>query len=176
MLLPETLPAVKILHFNGAPRRDTVYAYARISACGDALHCSFLRFEEAPAASVRMALAITSADCTNAFALVSVSFAGQASFDYYETGKEPQNMPIAAPHVYKGTDEQGFYNGADCTVPLDTLAKLLDKAFVPGAVFAGNVYSYDITEAAFGAAFAVPISERIPTAAGFEAFTCVSFE
>ncbi|MEG1126312.1 MAG: hypothetical protein RSE10_06420 [Oscillospiraceae bacterium] len=175
-LQSETVPAIKILHFNGHPRADEVYAYARIYACDGLLHYCFMRFEEEPADTVRFGFALANADKTGEFVFLNIGFKGCASLGYYKNNKLCEELSLQKPRLFTSGDEQGLYNGAEGVISLDALKAYLKREFAPGEVFVGNFFSYDTSEAAFGCAFAVPLGESIPTTAGFEPLLCISFD
>lgn len=174
-LVMDTVPAVKIVNFNGSPKKDMVYAYARLYVLNGALCFRLTRFEEAPSENVRMGIAICSANQTDKFLYLWVDFNANAQLCIYNNGAILQSYTSPKISVSHGGDEQGLYFTAEGTINGDIIETALGQKMKPNAVFAGNIYSYDVTESSFGAAFKVPIGQAIPTQSGFEAFTCVSY-
>ncbi len=176
-LLMETVPALKIAHFNGIPARDTVYAYLRCYICRGALHVAVTGFDGQPPATVRFGLALADADDTTKYLFLSLAPSGENSLAVYSVADQKVQQSLDAPltQIVTGGDEQGLYWSAESVLPAQVFTAVFGKALKAGGVCAGNVFLYDIGEAAFGAAFPVPQGETVPTAKGFDVFTIVPY-
>lgn len=176
-LLMETVPALKIAHFNGMPRRDNVYAYLRCYICCGALHLAVTAFDGQPPDTVRFGLAFTQADDTEKYLFFSFAPSGGNSLTLRSVAQGDVCQTFDAPpsQIVTGGDEQGLYWSAESVLPAQVFKAAFGKAPAAGHVYAGNVFLYDTTEAAFGAAFAVPQGETVPTAKGFDVFTIVPY-
>lgn len=170
----ETVPAVKIVHFNGEPKADKVYAYARLYSLNGSLCFSLTRFEQAPSATAKMGIVVANIDNASRFLFLNVSFKGESDLCIYESEKPiKQLLPIKL-HITSGTDEQGWYFSAQGELSSSVLGTV-NVILQPKNVFLSNIYSYDTTESAFGAAYKTPVLNSIPTIKGVEPIVCVSY-
>ena len=175
-LLMDTVPALKLTCFSGHPARDEVYAYLRCYVCRGALHFCFTEFDEAPPDDVRFGLALQPADETERYLLLRVAPRAGAQVTV-RSAQGTAERALAAPAVQytAGSDEQGIFWSAEGKLEASLLHMLFGKAMKAGAVWAGNVFLYRGSEAAFGAAFPVPEGLTAPTAEGFDTFTIVPY-
>lgn len=170
----ETVPAVKIVNFNGEPKADNVYAYARLYALNGSLCFCLTRFEQAPAFTARMGIVLSNIDDTGRFLFLSAAFNGENSLQIYENEKLSQQLPPIKLQITSGTDEQGWYFSVNGEID-SGLLEAVKVTLQPKNVFLCNIYSYDITESAFGAAYKTPVLNSIPTIQGVEPIVCVSY-
>lgn len=171
----ETLPALKITHFYGAPRRGWVYAYLRCYVHhGTVRYCATV-FDEAPFDTARLGLALTLDDAARSFLFLSLGKSSGARLRLYEEGGAVKELTAPAPHMGAGGDEQGLYWSAEGELPAAVFRTCFGGVPRAGLFLPGNVFLYDEAEAAFGAAFPVPAGETVPTAAGFEPFMVVPY-
>ena len=156
----ETLPALKITHFYGAPARGRVYAYMRCYVRRGTLHWCATVFDGAPPATARIALAITPDDTVSRYFFLSV-------------GKDsPARLSLR--RRVAGADEQGEYWGAEGELPAAVFRRAFGTAPKAGSLLPGNVFLYDEAERAFGAAFPCPGCEG-PSADAFGTFLVVPY-
>jgi hypothetical protein len=179
-LLAETLPALKITEFCGAPARGTVYAYLRCYVHRGSLHYSVYVFDEAPPATARVGLAITADSTASRYLFLSLSAAGSLACSLYAHTPGQDDTPlqaVEAPPVrtFGGADEQGGYWGAQGVLPAELWQSCFGSTPQAGSVLPGNVFLYDTQQPAFGAAFAAPANAHIPTAQGFSSFVVVPY-
>lgn len=176
-LLMDTVPALKLTHFNGEPARGEVYAYMRCYACNGALHLSFTEFDEAPPEGTHMALALMPADKDDSFLYLTLDKAAKCDLKLLDARTNNCVKALTPPSVsiVTGSDEQGLYWCAETVIEKEIFDKVLSSPMKSGSVFAGNVFLCKDGEAAFGSAFKVPIEESVPTTAGFDVFTLVPY-
>lgn len=171
----ETLPALKITHFYGAPRRGCVYAYLRCYVHRGAVRYSATVFDEAPPATARLGLALTLDDAARGFLLLSLGKSSGAQLALYAGDAAPKALAVPPARMGAGGDEQGLYWSAEGELPAAVFRACFGGVPRAGVFLPGNVFLYDETEAAFGAAFPVPAGEKPPTAAGFQPFMVVPY-
>lgn len=170
----ETIPAIKIVHFNGSPKADEVYAYARIYALSGSLQFCLTRFEQAMHQDVRMGITIANIDNANTYLFLDISFNGDCNISVYENDKKINTIKNIKVQITSGTDEQGWYYSAQGTIDVNLLASV-NVSLQPSKVFLCNIYSYNISETAFGAAYKTPVLTSIPTNKGVKPIVCVSY-
>ena len=151
----ETLPALKITHFNGEPARGQVYAYLRCYVRDGEIPFSVTVFDETPPHTARFGFAVTPDDAAGTYLFASCTKQQGDALWLYRTG-EPADVPLRRLEMppmrhLAGSDEQGFYWSAEGVLPA--------QAF----------------RTAFGAAFPVPTGAGVPTAAGFGTFVVVPY-
>ena len=171
----ETLPALKITHFYGAPRRGPVYAYLRCYVYRGAVRYSATVFDEAPFDTARLGLALTLDDAARSFLFLSLGKTSGARLRLYGEDGAGKELAAPAPRMSAGGDEQGLYWSAEGELPAAVFRAQFGGVPRAGMFLPGNVFLYDEAEAAFGAAFPVPAGETVPTAAGFEPFMVVPY-
>ena len=147
----ETLPALKITHFNGEPARGQVYAYLRCYVRDGEIPFSVTVFDETPPHTARFGFAVTPDDAAGTYLFASCTKQQGDALWLYRTG-EPADVPLRRLEMppmrhLAGSDEQGFYWSAEGVLPAQ----------------------------AFRTAFPVPAGAGVPTAAGFGTFVVVPY-
>ncbi len=173
----ETLPALKITHFYGAPARGRVYAYMRCYVRRGTLHWCATVFDGAPPATARIALAVTPDDTASRYFFLSVGKDSPAHLSLRRRGTpdaEVETLALPAPRRVAGADEQGEYWGAEGELPAAVFRRAFGTAPKAGSLLPGNVFLYDEAERAFGAAFPCPGCEG-PSADAFGTFLVVPY-
>lgn len=175
----ETLPALKITHFNGEPARGQVYAYLRCYVREGSMPFSVTVFDEAPPETARFGLAVTLDDAAQTYLFASCAKGQDGALWLYRAG-EPTDVPVRRLELpsmrhLAGGDEQGFYWSAEGVLPAAAFRAAFGRVPKVGGILPGNAFLYDTTEAAFGAAFGVPAGAGVPTADGFGAFVVVPY-
>ena len=75
----ETLPALKITHFNGEPARGQVYAYLRCYVRDGEIPFSVTVFDETPPHTARFGFAVTPDDAAGTYLFASRGTGGRAA-------------------------------------------------------------------------------------------------
>ena len=124
----ETLPALKITHFNGEPARGQVYAYLRCYVRDGEIPFSVTVFDETPPDTARFGFAVTPDDAAGTYLFASCTKQQGDALWLYRTG-EPADGPLRRLEMppmrhLAGSDEQGFYWG--CELLLDEAFSALD--------------------------------------------------
>lgn len=175
----ETLPALKITHFNGTPARGMVYAYLRCYLHADDLAFSVTVFDEAPPATARIGFAVTTDEAAGTYLFAVCSKEQGDALWLYRAGSPcdtpVRRIPVAPMRHLAGGDEQGFYWSAEGVLPGALFREAFGAAPKVGGTMPANVFLFDTAEAAFGAAFPVPDGAQVPTAAGLGAFVIVPY-
>ena len=91
----ETLPALKITHFNGEPARGQVYAYLRCYVRDGEIPFSVTVFDETPPHTARFGFAVTPDDAAGTYLFASCTKQQGDALWLYRTG-EPE---IGRAHV-----------------------------------------------------------------------------
>ena len=147
-IVMDTLPVIKLTEWYGTPARDEVYAYARLCISGGALRLSMTVFDGEPPAT-QQAIALLRLNGV----LLRLVFTPDRRVQLY-TGD--QLVPAPACLFGAGSDEQGWYWQAACTVD----AAQLQSSGIPlpavGDSFEGGFFLQDAREDAFGSAFVCP--------------------
>ena len=173
----ETLPALKITHFNGEPARGQVYAYLRCYVRDGEIPFSVTVFDETPPHTARFGFAVTPDDAAGTYLFASCTKQQGDALWLYRTG-EPADVPLRRLEMppmrhLAGSDEQGFYWSAEGVLPAQAFRTAFGRVPRVGGILPGNAFLYDVSEPAFGAAFPVPTGAGVPTAAGFG--TCLLY-
>lgn len=148
-IVMDTLPVIKLTEWYGTPGRDEVYAYARFYLREDALCLSMTVFDGCPPATQR--------------AIAAFEFGGQLfelrflpsqkmEWQCFENGAW-KAQPASACVFSAGSDEQGWYWQAQCTLPAAALNKAGLQLPQPNESFCGGFFLTDELEEAFGSAF-----------------------
>ena len=175
----ETLPALKITHFNGEPARGQVYAYLRCYVRDGEIPFSVTVFDETPPDTARFGFAVTPDDAAGTYLFASCTKQQGDALWLYRTG-EPADVPLRRLEMppmrhLAGSDEQGFYWSAEGVLPAQAFRTAFGRVPRVGGILPGNAFLYDVSEPAFGAAFPVPAGAGVPTAAGFGTFVVVPY-
>lgn len=173
----ETLPALKITHFYGAPARGPVYAYLRCYVRRGALHWCATVFDGAPPPTARIALAVTADDTASRYFFLSLGKDSPARLSLRLRGApdaEAEVLALPDCRRFSGADEQGEYWGAEGELPAAAFRRAFGAAPKAGSLLPGNVFLYDEAERAFGAAFPCPGCEG-PSADAFGTFLVVPY-
>ena len=117
----ETLPALKITHFNGEPARGQVYAYLRCYVRDGEIPFSVTVFDETPPDTARFGFAVTPDDAAGTYLFASCTKQQGDALWLYRTG-EPADVPLRRLEMppmrhLAGSDEQGFYWSAEGVLP-----------------------------------------------------------
>lgn len=165
----ETLPALKITHFNGEPARGQVYAYLRCYVRDGEIPFSVTVFDETPPDTARFGFAVTPDDAAGTYLFASCTKQQGDALWLYRTG-EPADVPLRRLEMppmrhLAGSDEQGFYWSAEGVLPAQAFRTAFGRVPRVGGILPGNAFLYDVSEPAFGAAFPVPAGAGVPTAA-----------
>lgn len=149
-LVFDTLPALKTTHFvhdGTLPSRDiaSVYTYARLYILRGDLQLSLTAFERGPGAESRVAFAF-GCDGGDRLAFAELSPDG-AHLTLLPKRPAPglwqppcQGAPLASA-PFAGVDEQGWYWGAQLSVPAHLLAGT-GCTLAPGDIFGGALFKY----------------------------------
>ena len=89
----ETLPALKITHFNGEPARGQVYAYLRCYVRDGEIPFSVTVFDETPPHTARFGFAVTPDDAAGTYLFASCTKQQGDALWLYRTG-EPADVPL----------------------------------------------------------------------------------
>ena len=175
----ETLPALKITHFNGEPARGQVYAYLRCYVRDGEIPFSVTVFDETPPDTARFGFAVTPDDAAGTYLFASCTKQQGDALWLYRTG-EPADVPLRRLEMppmrhLAGSDEQGFYWSAEGVLPAQAFRTAFGRVPRVRGILPGNAFLYDVSEPAFGAAFPVPAGAGVPTAAGFGTFVVVPY-
>ena len=92
----ETLPALKITHFNGEPARGQVYAYLRCYVRDGEIPFSVTVFDETPPHTARFGFAVTLDDAAGTYLFASCTKQQGDALWLYRTG-EPADVPVCSP-------------------------------------------------------------------------------
>lgn len=171
----ETLPALKVTEFRGRPRRGEVYSYLRCYAHKGALHYSVTVFDGAPPATARIGFAITAQDDARRYLFAVLGKDAPCELTLYQDDAPVQTLPAPAVRQLAGQDEQGEYWGAESVLDAGLFRELFGRTPRAGMLMPGNVFLFDRTEAAFGAAFPAPADGPVPTSQGFDSFLVVPY-
>ena len=171
----DTLPALKLTEFCGRPRRGPVYAYLRCYVQAGSLHFSATVFDGAPPATSRMGLAITADPGAGRYLFAQVGRGTDCRLTLYENDAPLRQLACPPVRHLAGQDEQGEYWSAESRLEAGVFRACFGRAPAPGMVLPGNVYLFDPTEAAYGAAFPGPAGGPVPAAEGFGAFVVVPY-
>lgn len=174
-LLPETLPALKLTHFNGEPARDRVYSYLRCYICRGSLSFSLTVFDGFPRETSRIGLAISLDDDAKRYLFLSCSKQNGENLWLYENDAPVKQLSVAPLRYFSGGDEQGLYWGAEGILPAELFRDVFGCIPKSGMMMPGNVFLYDETESAYGSAFPAPAGIRIPSCSGFGSFLAVPY-
>ena len=160
----ETLPALKITHFNGEPARGQVYAYLRCYVRDGEIPFSVTVFDETPPHTARFGFAVTPDDAAGTYLFASCTKQQGDALWLYRTG-EPADVPLRRLEMppmrhLAGSDEQGFYWSAEGVLPAQAFRTAFGRVPRVGGILPGNAFLYDVSEPAFGAAFPVPAQVR----------------
>lgn len=177
-LVLDAISAVKVTHYYGNSALGNIYAYLRAYVCAGELIFSLTSFEKTPPATSRLGAAfqfVPGAD----FLFVSIG-PKQAECHLVHPAAVGQAAPdklldLPAPAWFGGSDEQGFYWGAELHLPAAMLQTQFAATLCPGWQFTGNVYKYALGDAAFGAAFACPHASGLPDCQSFGNFVVVDY-
>lgn len=176
-LLPaEALPALKLTEFYGALDRGTLYSYLQCYAFQRSLYYYFTVFDEAPPKEQRAIIALGSEQTTDYLALTLAPYDGETVLHLYREGDEPIcTLPCIQADYLRGADEQGGYWRAGGIIPAEAFDLLGGSRLYAGQAVPGNVFLFHQGKLAFGAAFAVPKAQSVPTAKGFQPFVIVPY-
>lgn len=167
-LVFDALPALKVRHYVGTPTGGNIYTLARFYLLGEALALSLCVFEKTPPPESRVGFAIAG---TKGRVLVLALGPKQVRLQLAPDEEAPP-PPKAA--YFTGQDEQGWYWGANLTLPAEALAKAGAAPAQP-TVFAANVAKYRTDETAFGTVFPAPLAAGPFQPAYFGAFQAVEY-
>ena len=147
-IVMDTLPVIKLTEWYGHPERDEVYAYARVCISAGALRLSMTVFDGEPPAT-QQAIALLRLNGV----LLRLVFTPDKRVQLYANG---QLAPAPACLFGAGSDEQGWYWQATCTVDDALLQSCGVRLPAAGDSFEGGFFLQDAREEAFGSAFACP--------------------
>ena len=178
-LVLDAISALKVTNYYGVSALDNVYCYLRVYVRAGSLVFSIASFEQHPPAESRTGAAFRFGagedylfvSCNAAGALEAGIFAPQP----FGRDLLLRKLPLPAPELFRGVDEQGYHWGFALTLDAALLRREFGAVLTPGSVFSGNVYKFAEGEAAFGAAFPSPPSGGLPCAAGFGEFVTVPY-
>ncbi|MEG2053811.1 MAG: hypothetical protein RR052_02615 [Oscillospiraceae bacterium] len=175
-ILLDTLPAVKITHYNGVLRRDNVYAYAKLYVLNGGVQISFTVFDENPPQTQRMAAAFNFAmDKCDDFLFCSSDCKGEVAFTLYRKNGDSTPLMTTKAQVNGGEDEQGFYWNVEFNISKKLIVDNFGNTPFKNNLFCGNIYLYDTQETAFGSAFKVSLADKLPFQANCGQFVCVPY-
>ena len=147
-IVMDTLPVIKLTEWYGAPGRDEVYVYARLCISSGALRLSMTVFDGEPPAT-QQAVALLRLNGV----LLRLVFTPDKRVQLYTDG---QLVSAPACLFGAGSDEQGWYWQASCTVDAAQLQRCGIRLPAVGDSFEGGFFLQDAREDAFGSAFACP--------------------
>ena len=171
----EPLPALKVTEFYGQPRRGEVYSYLRCYVHKGALHYSVTVFDGEPPATARIGLAVTADDTARRYLFAVLAKDAPCQLALYEDDVLRQTLTAPCVRQLAGQDEQGEYWGAESVLEADVFQTWFGCAPHAGMLLPGNVFLFDRTETAFGAAFPVPAGGPVPTSRGFDSLLVVPY-
>ncbi len=171
----ETLPALKVTEFYGRPRRGEVYSYLRCYVREGSLYYSVTVFDGAPPATARIGFAITAQDDARRYLFAELGKDIPCQLTLYEDDQPVQTLKAPPVRQLAGQDEQGEYWGAESVLDAQLFRTFFGCAPQAGTLLPGNVFLFDRTETAFGAAFPVPADGPVPTSRGFDSFLVVPY-
>ncbi len=155
-IVMDTLPVIKLTEWYGVPGRDQVYAYARVCICRNALRVSMTVFDGEPPAT-QQAIAVLELGGR----LFQLAFTPERRVSFVDcTDAVPVSLPAPPCLFSAGSDEQGWYWQALCTVSADALEQCGVPLPVPGDSFRAGFFLQDEAEEAFGSAFPINSSEK----------------
>ena len=163
-IVMDTLPVIKLTEWYGHPERDEVYAYARVCISAGALRLSMTVFDGEPPAT-QQAIALLRLNGV----LLRLVFTPDKRVQLYANG---QLAPAPACLFGAGSDEQGWYWQATCTVDASLLQDCGVRLPTVGDSFTGGFFLQDALEEAFGSAFACPDGSP---AKGISTFTVIPY-
>lgn len=178
LLVLDAISAVKVLHYYGNSARGDIYAYLRAYVCAGDLVFSLTGFEKTPPEQSRLGAAFQFAPGADyLFAELGPKQAACCAVHPATAGPDKKGPPVVlpAPARFGGSDEQGFYWGAELRLPAALLQTQFDTVLCPGSRFTGNAYKYEVGDAAFGAAFACPQAKVLPDWQSFGEFVVVDY-
>lgn len=147
-IVMDTLPVIKLTEWYGTPGRDEVYAYARICISGNALRLSMTVFDGDPPAT-QQAIALLQLDGGTLRMIFTPDKTVRLLVNDHA-------LPPPACLFGAGSDEQGWYWQATCTVDTSLLKSCDVRLPAVGDSFTGGFFLQDALEEAFGSAFACP--------------------
>lgn len=149
----DTLPVLKLTEWYGLPGRGTVYTYGRLYVRGGekaALCVGMTVFDGRPPATQR--------------ACAAFDFGRGTLWLRFSPGREVRAFCVSGQNLWSlpepecvfgaGSDEQGWYWQAQCTVDEALLAGCGAGLPAVGSSFSGGLFLTDEMEEAFGSAFA----------------------
>lgn len=166
----DALPALKVRHYYGAG--PNIYTLARLYALGDCLALSLAAFERDPAedSAITFALCGQGAPPLRVHAWPDGSLGLSLELEPEEPGAALEGDSIG------GSDEQGWYWGANLLLPAGLLA-LAGCRLTPGERFCGGLFkhSWGREEAGIGSAFPLRDPANPYDPAGFGQFETIRF-
>lgn len=140
----ETLPALKITHFNGEPARGQVYAYLRCYVRDGEIPFSVTVFDETPPDTARFGFAVTPDDAAGTYLFASCTKQQGDALWLYRTG-EPADVPLRRLEMppmrhLAGSDEQGFYWSAEGVLPAQAFRTAFGRVPRVGGILPGNAF------------------------------------
>ena len=140
----ETLPALKITHFNGEPARGQVYAYLRCYVRDGEIPFSVTVFDETPPHTARFGFAVTPDDAAGTYLFASCTKQQGDALWLYRTG-EPADVPLRRLEMppmrhLAGSDEQGFYWSAEGVLPAQAFRTAFGRVPRVGGILPGNAF------------------------------------
>ena len=168
-LAMNTLPALKLTHFHGAPARGEVYAYVRMYLFHGAVRFCVTGFDETPPKTARMALCLAFAEDERRAVRVVLSKYADAAAEFPGRSEKVKTL------LSTGADEQGWYWQREGELDARLVQEALGRLPKAGDVLVGNAVSYDVSEDAFGAAFPVPEGADAFSPDGFDVFPVVAY-
>lgn len=163
-IVMDTLPVIKLTEWYGTPGRDEVYTYARICISGGALRLSMTVFDGEPPAT-QQAAALLHLDGGTLKLIFTPDKTVRLSVN--DRALSPPACLFGA-----GSDEQGWYWQATCTVDAPLLQDCGVRLPTVGDSFTGGFFLQDALEEAFGSAFACPDGSL---AKGISTFTVIPY-
>ncbi|MFV0353469.1 MAG: hypothetical protein ACK5JF_14380 [Oscillospiraceae bacterium] len=173
-LVFETLPAIKVTNYSFAKILTNLYTYARFYVHNGSLVVGVYGFKESPDEQDRISLVVGQ---KNRYLLLSIS-PRQASLvlaDDAATLQTQTGVQLPAPSLspFAGTDEQGWFWGAEAILSADVLQQA-GLVLTPGAQFGAAVFYHRSNQEEFGTSFAYnPLLPLIHQP--YPAFTVVSY-
>lgn len=167
-LVFDALPATKVRHYYGEAALEPIYTLARMYFLKDALALSLSAFERDPDEMSLIEFALAGGPGGNIIRLTLGRDGLRALHPKEAMGSIPP------PAAFSGADEQGWYWGAQLTLPADMLrgVGLLPG---PGVEFRAALFKARADEAGYGSSFlsATPRDSQSP--GEFPLFRIVSF-
>lgn len=152
-LVFETLPAVKVTNYSFAKILTNLYTYARFYVYNGSLVVGVYGFKESPDEQDRISLVVGQKSNYLLFSISpkqsSLVLANETTTLHTQTGVQ---LPAPALSFFAGTDEQGWFWGAETTLTAEVLQQA-GLVLTTGAQFDAAVFYHRTTQEGFGTSF-----------------------